>query len=108
MGVAVDSIDMGEKWFAKEVLEDVTKPDCGSIIIRVPQMEDGVAYMVDQLHALVRPKNLWVLRIWGHGSIGMQLASAGHEASYSPTWGAGLSVFNIGSLEEKLASLQPL
>src|SRR5258708_1453760 len=71
MGVAVDSIDMGETWFAKEVLADVTKQAVGSIILRIPQMEDGVEYMVNQLHNLVRPKNLWVLRIWGHGGIGM-------------------------------------
>ena len=98
MGVAVDSIDMGEAWLAKEVLADVTKPAVGSIIVRVPQMEDGVEFLVDQLHRLVRPKNLWVLRIWGHGGVGMQLASAGHDATYSSDWGAGLSVFNFDGL----------
>jgi hypothetical protein len=108
MGVAVDSIDMASGWFAKEVLDDVTKPSVGSIIVRVPKMANGVEYLVNQLHRLVRPKNLWVLRIWGHGGVGMQLASAGEDATYDPDWGAGLSVFNFSGLEDKLETLRPL
>ena len=108
MGVAVDSIDMGEAWYAKEVLADVTKPGVGSIILRLPPTRNGVEYLVKQLHHVVRPKNLWVLRIWGHGGCGIQLASAGEDASYSADWGAGISVFNFPQLEDKLATLRRL
>lgn len=108
MGVAVDSIDMGEGWYANEVLADVTKPQVGSIILKIPQMKNGVEYLVNQLHRVVRPRNLWVLRIWGHGSIGMQLTSAGHDATYDSDWGAGISIFNFDGLASKLATLRPL
>ena len=108
MGVAVDSIDMGEDWFAKEVLADVTRPGVGSIIVKVPKMKNGIDYLVKKLQLLVRPKSLWVVRIWGHGGVGMQLASAGEEASYESDWGAGLSVFNLDGLESTLETLRPL
>ena len=108
MGVAVDSIDMGTGGFSQEVLEDVTKPEVGSIILRIPKMQNGVAYMVNQLRRTVRQRNLWVLRIWGHGNVGMQLVSAGEEATYGEDWGAGISVFNFPTLASTLAKLQPL
>jgi hypothetical protein len=108
MGVAVDVVDMGEEWLAKEVLADVTKPDVGSIIIRVPKMESGVMHMVSAIRKSVKPKSLWVMRMWGHGSCGEQLISAGHVDRFDDVWGAGINTFNFDNLRGALASLRPL
>jgi hypothetical protein len=106
MGVAIDVVDMGDPKVAKDVLTGLNQADSGSKVITVPSMMDD--YMVRAVRRSVAPHNLWVLRIWGHESCGLQSVSAGQDVYYGSEWQAGISTDNLDALEETLAPLRPL
>ncbi len=108
MGVAIDVVDMGDPAVAQDVLMCLNRADCGSKVITVPPLDDGVEYMVRAVCRSVKPRDLWVLRIWGHGGCGMQNVSGGHDSYYGPDWHGGLTTDNLDDLELTLSALRPL
>jgi hypothetical protein len=108
MGVAIDVVDMGDPRLAQDVLGELREANCGSKVITLPRTDDGVGYMSRAVRRSVGPRNLWVLRLWGHGGCGFQNLSSGQDSYYGADWRGGLSTDNLDALEDTLAPLRPL